>query len=57
MKKIGEKQGFAIYWSDPAYDGGRGTGEVMVGSDHAGYANTESEAMRVAEQHIAKYSR
>jgi hypothetical protein len=55
MKRIGERQGFTIYWSDPRSDGGRGTGEVKVGADSAGKAQSESEAMRMAEQFISHY--
>jgi hypothetical protein len=55
MKKIGEKQGYTIYWTDPSNDGGSGSGEVMVGNDSVGNARTQSEALRMAEQHIAKY--
>lgn len=55
MKRIGEKYGYVIYWSDPASDGGNGTGEVMVGSDSVGTARTHAEALKMAERHIANY--
>ena len=55
MKEIGSYRGYKIYWSDPRSDGGNGTGEVMVGSDSVGRANTQSEAQKQAERHIDTY--
>ena len=55
MERIGEYMNYEIYWSDPKADGGNGTGEVMVGTELAGYANTQEEAMKVAKQWIADY--
>ena len=55
MEAIGEYRGYAIYWSDPDEDAGSGSGEVMVGSDSAGYADTEQEARDIAEQFIDDY--
>ena len=55
MKNIGSHRGFQIYWSDPVYDGGSGTGEVMVGSDSVGKATSKSQAMEIAKNWIERY--
>ena len=59
MKQIGTLSGKTISWSDPQSDGGRGTGEVMVGMDSTlsemGTARTRDEAMQIAQRFIDKY--
>lgn len=55
MENIGEYRGYEIYWSDPDSDGGSGSGEVMVGDDSVGYADSESEAISKAEHWIDDY--
>jgi hypothetical protein len=55
MPQIGSYEGYTIYWTDPATDGGRGSDEVMVGKDSVRFATTRDEALRLAQRHIATY--
>ncbi len=55
MELVGEYQDYQIWWSNPEEDGGSGTGEVWVGGESVGVADTESEAVSLGEQHIGDY--
>ncbi len=57
MRKIGTIEGYDVYWVPPELDGGTGSGTVDVNGEIAGTAQTESEAMEVARQHIARWKR
>lgn len=53
MKNIGSYRGYQIYWSDPGSHGG--TGEVMVGLDSVGSADSQDKAVRLGQRWIDEY--
>jgi hypothetical protein len=55
MQHIGAYRGYGIYWTDPAADGGRGSGEVRVNSEYVTTASTRAAALKTAQRYIDDY--